>query len=61
MGTENVPKWQHVIPMNDLIEHDTETKYCQCGPTVEWDKLVVIHKAIDGRDVFERQELVDGN
>lgn len=25
----------HVYPVNDLIEHDTETEYCLCGPAIE--------------------------
>lgn len=51
----------HVIPQNDLIEHDTSTiDGCICGPTCElvdrsdgsfgW---LVVHNSLDGREQHE--------
>lgn len=49
----------HVIPLNDLVEHD-ETEDCICGPLVEpveredgsvtW---LVTHHSLDGREQYE--------
>ena len=48
----------HVFPVDDLVEHDTETSEpdCVCGPevqpvvredgSVEW---LLVHQALDGR------------
>lgn len=51
----------HVYPNNDLIDHDTESDACLCGPTPEpvfdadgacgW---VITHHSLDGREVHER-------
>ncbi len=51
----------HVFPVNDLIEHDTDSDDCLCGPTTEavhddeggfgW---VVIHHSLDGRELREQ-------
>jgi len=48
----------HVIPINDLIEHDTSGEEdCLCGPETELvqgpegeDRWVVTHNALDGRE-----------
>ena len=50
----------HVFPVNDLIEHDTDTDDCVCGPTAElvidddgscgW---VIVHHSLDGREANE--------
>lgn len=51
----------HVIPLNDLVEHDTDgEERCVCGPTTEpverddgsfgW---LVTHHSLDGRERFE--------
>lgn len=50
----------HVFPVNDLVEHDTETDDCVCVPVVEpvervdgsygW---VAKHHSLDGRERFE--------
>lgn len=48
-----------VIPMNDLLEHDTEdAEDCPCGPRVEAvfredgsNGWVIIHHSLDGREV----------
>lgn len=50
----------HVFPRGDLIEHDTDSEDCPCGPRVEpvfrddgsasW---MVVHHALDGREHAE--------
>lgn len=50
----------HVLPVDDLIEHEDEGGDCVCGATVEpverddgsmaW---IVIHHSLDGRERFE--------
>lgn len=50
----------HVLPNNDLIEHEDEGDDCPCGPTLEpvpcedgsmgW---VVTHHSLDGREANE--------
>ena len=47
----------HVYPDNDLIDHDTETDDCLCGPETEavprddgsygW---LIVHHSLDGRE-----------
>jgi hypothetical protein len=51
----------HVLPNNDLIEHDEVDDHCVCGPDVEpvladdgscgW---VITHHSLDGRERFEQ-------
>lgn len=48
----------HVYPIGDLIEHDTETDDCVCGPTVEHvpgdgDGWIITHHSLDGREAHE--------
>lgn len=49
--------YQHVYPLNDLIEHNTHFKdefdNCICNPRIEG--LLVIHAAMDRREVYERK------
>ncbi len=50
----------HVVPINDLIEHETDGSDCVCGPTTEpvpredgsmgW---VISHHSLDGRELHE--------
>jgi hypothetical protein len=50
----------HVYPTKDLIEHDTDSEDCICGPTVEaceredgsygW---LLTHHSMDGREFAE--------
>jgi hypothetical protein len=50
----------HVVPVGDLIEHDTEGP-CPCGPTdqpvprddgsIGW---IAVHHSLDGRERHER-------
>lgn len=54
------PDVVHVLPVNDLIEHDAIGDECPCGPTTEpapredgsmgW---VVVHHSLDGRELQE--------
>lgn len=54
------PNTFHVVPINDLVEHDTTGGDCVCGPTTEpvvredgtigW---VVTHHSLDGRELRE--------
>ena len=41
----------HVIPLNDLKEHEC-SEDCWCGPTLddESDGLVYVHHSLDGRE-----------
>lgn len=49
----------HVIPVDDLIEHDTSGDDCVCGPdhelvpTSDGDGWLVIHNSLDGRELHE--------
>lgn len=50
----------HVVPIKDLIKHDTSGEQCVCGPTTEpverkdgsmtW---IVVHHSLDGRELCE--------
>ena len=43
----------HVIPLNDLREHE-ETEHCWCKPLRDdEEQRVVIHNALDGREWYE--------
>lgn len=41
----------HIIPSNDLREHDTDIR-CWCRP-VEDDEGVIVHNSMDGREKYE--------
>lgn len=43
----------HVVPLNDLREHDLNGS-CWCKPTK--DEGVWVHHAMDGREAFETGE-----
>ena len=50
----------HVYPIGDLIEHDTDSDDCVCGPTAEYvpgdgdgDGWVITHHSLDGREAHE--------
>lgn len=45
----------HVVPINDLIEHEAEDDECMCGPDVEYVEggKVVTHHSLDGREEHE--------
>jgi len=50
----------HVLPAADLVEHDTESLDCICGPDLEYadpetgetypDGPLVSHHSLDGRE-----------
>ena len=50
----------HVLPVNDLVEHEDEGDGCVCGPRVEpvpcddgsmgW---LIVHHSLDGREENE--------
>jgi len=51
---------QHVVPVNDLFDHDTSGEACLCG--TETDRVegedgsmgfVAIHRSLDGREANE--------
>lgn len=51
----------HVYPIKDLIEHDTDTDDCTCGPRIEAVKRedgsigwVAVHHSLDGRELTEQ-------
>lgn len=49
----------HVLPINDLVDHDDAGDDCACGPDVEHvpgpdgDGWVVTHHSLDGRERHE--------
>lgn len=48
----------HVVPMNDLRDHEP-SKSCWCRPTLldeETDGDVYIHHSMDGRELYETGE-----
>ena len=48
--------WIHIYPLNDLIEHHTEGTECSCNPEIDFDCKLVIHAAMDRREVFEQKD-----
>lgn len=49
------PDEVHVLPIGDLRSHDEHTD-CWCKPAV--DGLLVIHNAMDGRELVEQHGLM---
>lgn len=47
---------QHIIPLNDLEEHE-ELTTCKCCPSVEFENgnMIVIHNAFDSREILENK------
>jgi hypothetical protein len=49
----------HVLPVNDLIEHEDVGTECVCGPRVEHvegedgDGWLIVHNSLDGRELSE--------
>jgi len=48
--------WYHVVPINDIDEHDTEGNQCKCDPEIKILDELVIHNAFDGRELIEQAE-----
>lgn len=49
----------HVIPQNDLREHECNRMECWCGPILideEEGGYIVVHNSMDGREKFETGE-----
>jgi hypothetical protein len=42
----------HVVPLNDLLEHSTDSAECMCDPKVLVDGavLIYVHNSYDGRE-----------
>ena len=51
----------HIYPNNDLIEHNTDSHICQCNPKIDFENGLVIHCAMDRREVFEERAKTLGN
>lgn len=51
----NHPSRYHVIPTNDLREHEASPS-CWCKPTPDEDHDVFVHHSLDGREQFETGE-----
>lgn len=58
MNAGRAPSWEvretakgrrHVIPINDIREHDPND--CPCG--AEDDGFCIVHNSFDGREAFE--------
>ena len=49
------PSTVHVLPINDLIEHEDVGDSCVCGPDVEFVSggQVIVHHSLDGREEHE--------
>lgn len=45
--------WFHIIPTNDVIEHNTNGKECECQPKLDHDNHLVVHNALDNREFDE--------
>lgn len=44
---------QHVVPVDDLMEHDFEDGECLCGPefVMEEEGVIWRHHSLDGREI----------
>lgn len=58
--TEPNPDHVHVYPVGDLVQHDTESDCCLCGPRIEPVERVdgsygwlITHHSLDGRERYE--------
>ncbi len=45
--------WQHITPIDDLIDHDTAGHHCICDPAIDWKNKLIIHSSLDRRECFE--------
>ena len=43
-------EWQHIIPVNDIINHKEEGLDCICEPKIDWEYMLVIYNSADGRE-----------
>ncbi len=52
--SEEVPVFDHIIPLNDLKPHVSE-RFCECMPYADAEcPTVIIHNTYDGRELKER-------
>ena len=43
----------HVIPINDLRDHETCGMDCWCNPDYDEEDNLLIHNSLDGREAYE--------
>lgn len=43
----------HVLPRNDLIEHEEIGDGCVCGPDWLESGALIVHHSLDGRELTE--------
>lgn len=50
----------HCYPVNDLVEHNTDSDDCVCGPAIEpvpgddgYIGWLISHHSLDGREQYE--------
>jgi len=45
----------HVVPVDDILPHDTEGTDCWCDPRIEviGANLLIVHNSFDGREEKE--------
>ncbi len=53
LGSPDLYRYMHVIPLNDDMEHKL-SHTCDCSPYVDLDDGLVIHHAKDFREKKER-------
>lgn len=58
MDIVEMPKYIHIVPVNDTEEHEErymEGYECKCEPKIEpiHDTILVIHNSFDGREGIE--------
>lgn len=46
---------QHVVPVEDMYEHELMPT-CWCNPSIDSDDYLAIHNSADQREAFERGE-----
>lgn len=52
--TLDLKRHVHVVPVDDDIEHETDSLDCICGPKVEFhERPLVVHASLDGREAHE--------
>ena len=47
-------EWQHILPVNDWIEHKDIGLDCICEPKIDWEYMLVIHNSADGRELRKK-------
>lgn len=53
-GWEHIAEKIHVVPVNDLREHETDGKKCWCKPRLSTEnENIIIHNSMDRREEYE--------